>query len=289
MTPGRAATFGGLRSQVKPTFMVPAVGMSLFGGFLAPAFAVVPAALHALAVGSALYVAHLVDEYVDAHVRGEEAPQVPERTLWRATVGASALCLGCLGGLWLTRHRLAAVLGLPLLVLALLHAPYLDRHPLTVTVDYPVGIALAVVGGYAAQRAALAAGVVGIAFVFVVLLSGVKVSIDRLDYDFDLRVGKRTVPVALGDRRAAWASAALPVGAAAVVVALAGVAILPDGAFLAVPVLLLSAVTGLDRSPARATRRQMGLVYPVAVVLFVAQCVATGCVFGRAIAALWGG
>ena len=275
------ATVADLATQVKPTFMLPAVGMSLFGALLSPTLAVVPAILHAVAVGAALYVAHLVDEYVDAHLRGEERPTVSRPTLRLAAVVATGGCLAAAGLLWVRGATLAAVLVFPLLLLALLHAPVLDRNPVTVTVDYPVGIALAVVGGYAAQQRTVAFGTLVTAVVFVVVLSGVKVSLDRLDADFDRQVDKRTLPVVLGDRQAARVGALLASGAALVVAASAVLGRYPTGTLIAVPALLLVGLAGLDDSPARATRRQMALVYVVALVLFVTQCLATGCFVGR--------
>lgn len=277
----RDASGGGLRSQLKPTFMAPAVGMSLFGGLLSPAFSVVSGTLHALAVASALYVAHLVDEYVDAHVRGEESPRVPRSALRVAVVVASLATFSLVGLLWGLGHGTAAALTLPLWVLAVLHAPYLDRHPLSVTADYAVGIGFVVVGGYTAQTPVASRGVVGTAVVLAVVLAGVKISVDRLDVDFDRRVDKRTLPVVLGERRAARTSALVCLGAGVVVAALVGSGVYPVGALLVVPLLGLVAWAGLDGSADRATRRQMLMVYPVAVVLFVTQCLAVECVLVR--------
>jgi hypothetical protein len=46
-----------LASQVKPTFFVPAVGISVVGAVLAGVVVPVPGLLHMLAVGAAVYVA----------------------------------------------------------------------------------------------------------------------------------------------------------------------------------------------------------------------------------------
>lgn len=276
---------GGLRSQVKPTFMAPALGMSAFGGLLSPTFAAVVAALHALAVGSALYTAHLVDEYVDAHVRREEPPAVNRRTVERAIVGASVGCLAFAGALVVGGRWAAAASAVVLWLLAVLHAPVLDRNTAAVTADYPVGIAVALGGGYLAQQSALPAGVVGIAAVFVPTLAGVKVSVDRLDREFDRTIDKRTVPVVLGDRRSRWVSAGLFLLAAALVGLLVAGSLLTGAALLAVPALVGGAVVGHDDDPARAVARQMLLVYPLAAVLFVSRCLATGCVVAAAVSA----
>ena len=276
---------GGLRSQVKPTFMAPALGMSAFGGLLSPTFAPGVAAVHALAVGAALYTAHLVDEYVDAYVREEEPPAVAERTVERAIVGASVGCLAFAGVLAAGGRWAAAASALALWVLAVLHAPVLDRNTVAVTADYPVGIAIALGGGYLAQQSALPAGVVGIAAVFVVTLAAVKVSIDRLDREFDRTIDKRTVPVVLGERRATRVSAGLFLLAAGLVGALVAEAVLADGALVSVPVLVGGAVVALDDSASQAVTRQMLLVYPLAAVLFVSECLAAGCVVATVLSA----
>lgn len=278
----------GLRSQVKPAFMAPAVGTALAGGLLAPSFAPAPGLVHALAVGAALYVAHLVDEYVDAHVRGEDEPSVPDRRALLAAAASGVACLALLGLLWARGRRAGALAGVPLLALAVLYAPALDRHPVAGTAGYPVGVGLALVGGYAVQTDAVGAGialstavpppVAGVAGVLAVALSAVKVSVDRLDRDFDRRVGKRTVPVVLGGRGARRASAALLVAAAGLVAGLVGTGVLPAVALLAGPILVVGAWVGLAESPGRAVRVQMALVYPVAAVLLLAGCSATGCV-----------
>lgn len=268
---------GGLRSQVKPTFMAPAVGMSAFGALLAPTLAPVLAVIHALAVGTALYTAHLVDEYVDAHVRGEDAPMLTERTARRAIAVTSLGCLGLVGALAFLSRPAAAATAATLWLLAVLHAPILDRNTVAVTVDYPLGIALALTGGHLAQMGTLTSGVVGIAVLFVVVLAAVKISIDRLDVDFDRTIDKRTIPVVLGEHRATRLSAGLFVGGGGLTAGLVVLSVLPLAALLSVPVSVAGAVAGLGTTAETAVRRQMLLVYPLAAVLFVTQCLATVC------------
>lgn len=190
----RPGLIKGLRSVVKPAFMLPAVGTAAAGGLLAPTIDPFIGAVHTLAVAAALYIAHLVDEYVDAHVRGEETPSLPDWTIGSAIAVATAAFFALTARLWLGGAHAAAVATVPLWILAVLHAPVLDRHPVTVTVDYPIGIALALSGGYLAQTDVLSGDVLGIAAILAVLLSGLKVSIDRLDRSFDRTLDKRTLP-----------------------------------------------------------------------------------------------
>lgn len=276
--PGR---FRGLLTQVKPTFMAPAVATSVAGGLLAPAVAPLPAAGHALAVGAALYVAHLVDEYVDAHVRGEDDPSVRRGTLVSAAAATSGLFWVLVGVLWTAGARTGALAAVPLWALAVAHAPALDRHPIPVTVDYPVGIGLALAGGYLTQTGALPAGVVGVAAVLAVALSGVKVSVDRLDYDADRAVGKRTVSVLLGDRRAAVVSAGVHALAGATAAGLVAIAVLPGAALWAVPFPLAAGTAGLVADRRRTVGAQIAAVYPLAGVLVFARCGASGCALSR--------
>ncbi|NHN61638.1 MULTISPECIES: UbiA family prenyltransferase [Halorussus] len=270
----------GLLTQVKPTFMAPAVATSVAGGLLAPAVAPLPAAGHALAVGAALYVAHLVDEYVDAHVRGEDDPSVPRGTLTRAVAATSVLFWLLVALLWAGGARAGALAAVPLWALAVAHAPALDRHPVPVTVDYPVGIGLALAGGYLTQTGALPVGVVGMAAVLAVALSGVKVSVDRLDFDADRAVGKRTVPVLVGDRRAAVVSAGVHVLAGATAAGFVATGVLPSPALWAVPFPLAAGAAGLAASRRRTVGVQIAAVYPLAGVLVLARCGASGCALG---------
>jgi len=253
----------GLAAYVRPTFLAPAAAMSLFGGALPGGVGgidPIPAALHAAAVATALYVAHLVDGYVDGVVRGEEVPRLAAGEL-RIAAGATTALFGALAvGLWATTGTPAAALTVPLWLLAVLHAPLLDRHPLGVTADYPVGIGVAVVGGAAAQGS-VPARAAAVAAAYALLLSGVKVSIDRLDAAFDRSVDKRTVPVVAGDRRARAASAALVGAAAPALAVLVAVGGLPPTALVAAPVAALAGACAF--APARrAARCQIGLTYP---------------------------
>lgn len=268
---------GGLRSQVKPAFLAPVVGTAVFGALLAPRLDVAAGLLHVLATTAAIYLAHLVDEYVDAHVRGEEPVSVPIARLQAAIALTGVASLGFVGGLWMTGHPTAAAVTLPLPVLAVLHAPFLDRHPVTGTLDYPVGIALVLVGGYLSQAGTVPPSILGLASVFVPVLAGAKITIDRLDADFDRTIGKRTVPVILHDRSAARTSAgclAVAVGILLLVVVLTA---LSGWALLAAPFLLGAGLAGLDSDANRAVRRQMVLTYPFAFVVFLAACPTTGC------------
>ncbi|MFC4549882.1 MULTISPECIES: UbiA family prenyltransferase [Halorussus] len=276
-------TLRGLAAYVRPAFMLPAVGMSAVGGLLAPTFEPLPAALHAAAVGLALYAAHLNDGYVDAHVRGEEEPKLSRRGNRSAVAATTLVLLVTLGGLAATAGPASAVVTAPLWLLAAFHAPYLDVHPLTVTTDYPLGIGLVLVGGYLAQATTLSALVAAVAVVFVVLLSGVKISVDRLDYAFDRSIGKRTVPVAVGEETAAVASAAVLTFASVLVGGFVTVGVFPPAAATAAAFPALAGVAGLAVSTERAVRFQMLLTYPFTAILVAACCTARTCALGAAL------
>lgn len=262
----------GLAAHVRPVFMVPAVGTSVYGGLLAATLDPAVAAVHALAVGDALFVAHLRDGYVDGHLRGEESPPLSATAFRRSALLGSALALVLAGVLASEGRPLAAASVVALLALASLHAPYLDLYTVPVTVDYPLGIAVTVVGGYLAQTGRLDDGVVAVAVLLACLLAGIKVGIDRLDSAFDRTIGKRTVPVVLGPagaRRvavgifAATACATVGTAVAGVVPAsLAVAALAPAGCLVATAVA----------PPVRAVRVQMALTYGFGAVAFLALC-----------------
>ncbi|WP_232701652.1 UbiA family prenyltransferase [Halobacterium wangiae] len=267
----------GLLSAVKPTFMLPAVALAMAGGALAPVVDLTVLFVHAGAVAAALYTAHVVDEYVDAHVRGEDDAVLSASYCAYAAAGSSVAFFALLAVLWVVGARAAAVASLPLWLLAVLHAPALDRHPLTVTVDYPVGVALAFVAGSLAQTGVLTTGVLAVAVSLVVSLSGLKVAIDRLDRTFDATIGKRTLPVLLGDRRGARVAAAVHVLAAVLVGGLVVASTLAPVALLAALVSLVAAAVARSLPPLRSVRVQMALAYPFTAALLAAQCVATDC------------
>ena len=271
----------GLLSTVKPTFMLPAVGLAVAGAALAPAVALSVALVHAAAVATALYTAHVVDEYVDAHVRGEDPAVLSAGACTYAAAGSTVAFFALLVVLWVAGARAGAVATLPLWLLAILHAPALDRHPVTVTVDYPVGVALAFLAGYLAQTGGLSIGVLAVVVSLAVSLSGLKVAIDRLDRDFDATIGKRTLPVLLGDRQGVRVAAGVHVVTAAVVGGFVGASILSPLALVAAFVSLADAVVVCSLSPRSSVRVQMALAYPFTGALLAAQCVATDCAVRR--------
>jgi 1,4-dihydroxy-2-naphthoate octaprenyltransferase len=181
--------------------------------------------------------------------------------------------------------RAGAVTTLPLWLLAVLHAPALDRHPLTVTVDYPVGVGLAFLAGYLAQTGQLATGVLAVAASLAVSLSGLKVAIDRLDRPFDATIGKRTLPVLLGERRAVRVAAAIHVGTAVFVGGFVVASVLSPLALVAAFVSLVDAVAVGTLSPRSSVRAQMALAYPFTVALLAAHCLSTDCAARQLLAA----
>lgn len=270
-------TAHGVLMYLRPAFMAPAIGMSAYGGLLAKDFRLFPAMLHGLAVGLALYVAHVNDGYVDAHIRDEEPPVLSARVNRMAAGGSSLLFFLLLSMLVATAGLSAAAATLLLWFLAVLHAPYLDTNPVTVTVDYPLGIGFAVIGGYLTQAERLSRSLLAVALVIAVLLSGIKVSIDRLDHAFDQSIDKYTVPVVLGDEAATAVSAAVMILAAVLVMGFVAVGLLPPLVTTASAFPILAAAVGYVGSKEATVRVQMLLTYPFTAVLFVGYCSTLAC------------
>ncbi len=220
--PGIRGAGRALASQVHPIFMLPPLATSLFGGVLFGGLLLPVAALHALAMFFAVYTAHVKDGYVDFHVRGEDDDHPLTVVGCRgALVGAAVGFLACLVGLWTLAGPGAALLTLPTWVIGYTHAPQLDLNPVGATMGYPGGIALALLGGYYAQAAAFSPRVIGLAAVFLLLLTGIKIIDDEKDFDYDSSIDKRTVAVVLGPQRARRFALALLVAAMSGVIALA--------------------------------------------------------------------
>jgi len=220
--PGVFGAGRALASQVHPIFMLPPLATSLFGGLLAAGVDLRVSGLHALAMFFAVYTAHVKDGYVDFHVRGEDDDHpLTVGGCQGALVSAALGFLACLAGLWWLVGPGAALVTLPTWVIGYTHAPQLDLNPVGATMGYPVGIALALLGGYYAQATAFSPRVLALAAVFLVLLTGIKIIDDEKDYDYDRSIDKRTVAVVLGPRGARRLALSLLVLAMGSVAALA--------------------------------------------------------------------
>jgi len=210
------------------------LGRFLFGGVFAGSVRPVVAALHVVALFCAVYTAHVKDGYVDFHVRGEDDDHPLTVAGCRgALVGAAAGFVAALAGLWVTVGPAAAALTAPTWALGYFHAPQLDTNVLGATAGYPLGIALALVGGYYVQAERLSATVLGLAAVFFLFLSGIKIIDDSQDYDYDRSIDKRTVAVVLGPERARRFAYGLMAVGMAVVLAGATSGVFPPASALA--------------------------------------------------------
>ncbi|MGQ4554667.1 UbiA family prenyltransferase [Halobellus sp. GM3] len=231
---GGRADLEALASQVHPVFMLPPLAASVFGAVLAGRLAPAPLVFHASATFFAVYTAHVKDGYVDFYRRGEDDDHPMTATGCRlalvgSTVGfaAATIGLGTVGGV------AAAALAVPMWILGFFHAPQFDTNPVTTTLGYPLGIAVAIVGGFYAQAGGLAVQSLAFGVVFLVTLAGVKVIDDSTDYEYDRSIGKRTVAVELGRRRARRLAYALLYVGFTLVVVLAVDGIFPAAAPLA--------------------------------------------------------
>ncbi|MFB6117522.1 lycopene cyclase domain-containing protein [Halosegnis sp.] len=219
---GARADFAALASQVHPVFMLPPLAASVFGAVLAGRFALAPLALHALAAFFAVYTAHVKDGYVDFYARGEDDDHpMTAAGCRRALAGATLGFVAVAGALGVVASPATAALAVPMWLLGFLHAPQFDTNPVTTTLGYPLGIAVAIVGGHHAQTGSLAAEPLAFGLVFCVTLAGVKVIDDSTDYEYDRSIGKQTVAVALGREGARRLAYALVYTGFALVVVLA--------------------------------------------------------------------
>jgi 1,4-dihydroxy-2-naphthoate octaprenyltransferase len=232
---GVRATLSALASQVHPVFMLPPLAAAAFGAVLAGQFDLAVAVVHLAATFLAVYTAHLKDGYVDFHVRGEDDDHpLTARGCRAAIAAASAGFFLALAALAVVVGPLAAGIVLPAWLIAYLHAPQLDTNPVTTTTGYPLGIAISLLGGYYVQAQALAVRPLAVAGVLLVLLSGVKIIDDAQDFDYDQSIGKHTVAVVLGRRRARRLAFRLMAAAMVGVVGLVVLAVFPPSAVAAV-------------------------------------------------------
>ncbi|MCD2202355.1 UbiA family prenyltransferase [Halobacterium sp. KA-6] len=251
---GGRATVAALASQVHPVFMLPPLAAAGFGAVLAGEFSLAVAGVHLAAMFCAVYTAHVKDGYVDFHVRGEDDDHPLTPAGCRVAIRAASLSFfACVAGLWWLVGPGAAALAVPAWLVGYHHAPQLDTNPVTTTTGYPLGIAVALVGGYYAQAQSLAVRPVAFAGVLLVLLSGVKVVDDVQDYDYDRSIDKRSVAVVLGKPGARRLAYGLMAAAMACVVALAVLAVFPPSAVAAVAAFAVVAWFAARAEPTVAT------------------------------------
>lgn len=173
-----------------------------------------PALTLALSVSLGLYTAHLMDTFVDATRRGEVTPPdypwyfrdsaglIPA-VRYPPLIGLSAaLCVAFAvpaaleGGL-----PVAALLG-GALGLALAYAPLADRHMLGVSLGYPAGVAAVLAAAFLTAGGQADSSFLVLVGAIVAALAGTKIRSDVIDLQDDRRALKRTVAVALGEKRA---------------------------------------------------------------------------------------
>jgi lycopene cyclase domain-containing protein len=215
---GPGAALRAFVTQIHPVFMLPPLAASLFGMVLAADRSVPIALAHVAAMFFAVYTAHTKDGYVDFYLRGEDDDHpMTVRGCRAGLLGATVGFAVCLVALFAFVDGGAVLVTVPAWVIGYLHAPQFDTNPVTTTLGYPAGIALALFGGYYVQSGRVGAPALAFAGVFLVVLAGVKVIDDTTDYEYDRSIGKRTVAVALGPRRARrLADRLLAVGSVAV-------------------------------------------------------------------------
>lgn len=258
-------------AKVHPVFMLPPIAAAAFGAILAGALNPAAATIHGVAIFSAVYTAHLKDGYVDFYVRDEDADSpLTERGFWVGITAASAVMAGCLLALYLLVDIWAVLLTLPGWLIGYLHAPQLDTNPITATGGYPLGIALAIIGGYYVQVQSLSVEAVALAAVFLILLSGVKIVDDLQDHAWDAANQKRSAGVALGVARAHRIAMALMAAAMLLVVVCSAGAIVAPSSALAAVVFLPVVYLARQRDPRIGTMLLIRGSYLVLAVLIAA-------------------
>jgi lycopene cyclase domain-containing protein len=263
MLPPVAASLTGATLPFAPTPQGPeTAGLSAFDPFAG--------ALHAGAIFAAVYTAHVTDGYVDFHRRGEDDDHPLTVPGCRLGLGlAAALFLACLGGLWVDRGPLVVALTAPTWVLGYLHAPHLDTTPIGATLGYPVGIALAVLGGSAAQTGTVGGLAFAVAGVLLLVLTGIKIVDDAQDRDYDRSIDKRTVAVVVGLDSARRAANALFLAGGVLVLWLTLGGPLPASAPIAPLAFGVVALRARRHDPKRATELLVRGSYLLLALLLV--------------------
>ncbi|MFB6153116.1 MAG: UbiA family prenyltransferase [Halodesulfurarchaeum sp.] len=268
---GYGASLGALASQIHPVFMLPPVAVSLFGAMLTGGFTLSTASLHATAIGSAVYVAHVKDGLVDFHRRGEDDdhPLTP-RGCYLGLASGTALFFTALALLLAMTGWVPVILTAPTWAIGYLHAPQLDTNPVTATLGYPAGIFLSLVSAYAVQTGSVTAIPLAYGLVLFVLLAGVKIIDDLQDLRWDRAFGKRSLPTVLGAVRSRRLGHALLVAASLGILGFTAIDLFPDGVALGVFVFGAVAAIAAEAEPERATMLLVRGAYLLLAAMIVA-------------------
>lgn len=260
-----------LGSQVHPVFMLPPLATALFGAMLAGEGNLSIVTTHLVAIFAAVYTAHVKDGYVDFYARGEDDDHPLTTVGCRLALGGAAVVFWTATlGLYFLAGPLATALTIPGWFIGYFHAPQLDTTTIGATTGYPVGIGLALLGGYAAQTGNLAATPLALAGTFLLFLTGVKIIDDGTDVAHDAVIDKPTVAVVLGRPRARRAGFFLLWAGCIAILWLVVDGILPPGAALALLVFLPVAAIATRADDETATMLLVRGMYLVLAVLVVA-------------------
>lgn len=247
---GSGASLRALTAQIHPVFMLPPVAAAAVGAVLAREATLTWALVHMLAIGAAVYIAHVRDGYIDFFHRAEDDDFALTTTGVRFGVGLGLVTwTGCAATLALGVDVGTLALTVPPVVIGYAHAPYLDMTTIGETFGYPVGIGFAVLGGYYVQVLRLdpIAGI--LAAILVSLVAGVKIIDDEQDLRADRRRGKPSVSVVFGRRRGRYIAMGL-IGAALASTAVGAlIGPFPVSA-IAAPAVLLPVIAVGVRAPA---------------------------------------
>ncbi len=234
--------------------------------------------LYGIVVGSALYAGHAVDSYVDYHVRGEE--KFVYMGIFEDSggllgpgdlLGAAAVATGVFAFvLWQVTDPGSILFIVSLLgwVVAASYSPVLDQHPVTVSLAYPTGTTLALVGGALLAGGAAPGRLAALAVPVLLYLVGGKVVSDLIDHDLDVSMGKRTAVVVLGKARGRALGYGICVLGLVAALGAVGVGVLPWTALLGVAAAAGALVWSRGMPPHRAT-----LTIVAGGYVFLASCI----------------
>ena len=188
--------------------LLSAVLGAIYGGLHAVNY---PLLGYLAAVFAALYCGHLIDSLIDYHHRGEK--KFVYMGIFEDSGGilsARALTIAAtLASLtFVVMVMLITSFGTILFwvafcgwVIAVTYSPLLDKNPFTVSIAYPLGTTLAMIGGYLLTGANNPNLLMALTLPIFLYLIGGKVVSDLIDYKDDIRIGKHTVVVVLSPNK----------------------------------------------------------------------------------------
>jgi len=197
--------------EIRPLPMIAALTGGLIGFAFAHEFSLNLLFPFLFSIFLALFSAHLKDTYVDYYVYKEDVIYrfgrfdssyglLSKNNLVNGILFSTVVF--SLLTIYLTSFRnFYLIFGILGLLLSLTYSDKLSKNPVGACIGYPLGVSLALIGGYYLQTSMLNPIVITFSLILLLFLSSGKIIEDMIDMKHDKFFNKNTIPVLLGFKK----------------------------------------------------------------------------------------